>query len=138
MRLVNELRKGRVVGKIPAELSDDEKVKKAIMLWLQIKKAPLVGKLSYSLISNTVEIKDLMKNPFSARDSKNEYGYQKYHYQCKVKFKTHKEYNPQPDGTWGSHRFVTFSGLISFEDSDDPQWNNIQDVSIKHHDIKEV
>lgn len=138
MRLENVVRKGKVVGKRPAELTDQEKVQKAIVRWLNLDKAKRLKKEHLSLIPTSVEVIQHAKHPLTLNDNKNIYGYIKYSHQSKVRFRIHREYNPQPDGKWGSHRFVEYEGSLTFRDSDDPMWKNIQDVEITTHDIKKI
>jgi len=133
MRMELIKKKGKVKQARPKELTDLEKIQKAIQVLLNSDKVDRVGKEHKSLILESVAVLQHTKVPLE-HSKKNIYGYPMYSHNCEAKFKIHREYNPQPNGDWGSHKFVDLRAKIGFSDVNDSQIANYQDVKIKNHE----
>jgi len=130
-------RGNRIDGARPMELTDVEKITKAIQVMLNLGKQERIGKEHLALIPESVIVKMHDKRPLGM-GRKNSYGYPSYSHNTEVRFKMHREYNPQKDGTWGSHKFVLADAKITFEDDEDSQIGSYQEIKIIRHTMQEV
>lgn len=130
-------RGGRIDGARPMELTDSEKITKAIQVMLNLGKQERIGREHLALIPESVIVKMHDKRPLGM-GRKNSYGYPLYSHNAEVRFNMHREYNPQKDGTWGSHKFVSADAKITFEDDEDSQIGSYQEIKIIRHTMQEV
>ena len=118
---------GRVIETKPAELTDLEKTIMAVYQMFATEKVGNLGKRHYSVEPKSVKMITMDKTPTGEKTFT---GYPGYSYNVNVTFRTHMEYNPQKDGSWGSHKFVNWKAFISFVDSDDKQIQGIYAIKL--------
>jgi hypothetical protein len=134
MKLAVTKEQGKSVNVRIAEESDKDKLLKAIAKVLKTEST--IGQKHYSIIPDSLVVITINSNVDSRTLDAN--GYKPHRYEAEATFRAGVEYNPQPDGKWGNHKFKDFAITISFIDSHDGQIANIYEPKLSHYSLTEL
>ena len=110
-------------------LDDKDKIVEAIRAAINYNKKDRVGKEHISLMAETVVVHTVDKVPLGQGKVFSD-GSSMHTYTADVTYKAHREYNAKPTGQWGSHKFITQSMFLRFDDSSDAQIMNMPAVKL--------